>query len=292
MSDADLADRLADALSRLSLPTSHLISTAFLLVGVFALRWLVLRHIRRATGLDIDLRRRWMIQVRNAAFLVLLLGLIIIWGSELRAVALSIVAIAAAVVLALKELIMCLSGAVVRATSDSFEIGDRVEIGTLRGDVFDHTLLTTVLLEVGPGQMTHQHTGRNVVIPNSLLLTQPVINETSANEYVFHSFVVPLRLEDDWRAVEKALLKEARAECAPWLDDARKHIELVGRDRGYEVPAVEPRVTVQLPEPGRIGLVVRVPAPARRKGRVQQAILRRVVSDVFPQATKQGEPGP
>ena len=69
-----------------------------------------------------------------------------------------------AIVLATKEIIMCLSGAIYRASSGTFKVGDRVEIGAFRGDVIDQTLLATTILEIGPGQAIHQHSGRTVTL--------------------------------------------------------------------------------------------------------------------------------
>ena len=43
-----------------------------------------------------------------------------------------------------------------RATSRSFKLGDRIEIGDYRGDVIDYNLFTTTILETGPGKLTLQ----------------------------------------------------------------------------------------------------------------------------------------
>ena len=42
--------------------------------------------------------------------------------------------------------------------------------------------------------------------------------------------------------------------------------------------APSPRITIQLFEPGRIHLVLRFPAPDRRRSRIEQAILRRYLT--------------
>jgi len=45
-----------------------------------------------------------------------------------------------------------------------------------------------------------------------------------------------------------------------------------------DAPSVEPRVSIHLPEPGRVDLLLRIPSPAHRVSRVEQAILRRFLS--------------
>lgn len=258
-----------------NLAVQHIISTAVLIVLIILARWLLLRRIRLAEGMNNDIRRRWSAQVRLVSLLGFALGLMIIWGAELQAFALSVVAIAAAIVIATKELIMCISGALLKAGGKSFRIGDRVEIGAVRGDVVDQTLLTTTILEVGPGQSVHQHTGRTIVLPNSMFLTTPVVNETFLDEYVLHAFTVPVGADDDWHSAEQALLEAARQETAEFFDDARAHIEHLIRREGLEPLSVEPRITLRVEEPGKLAMLVRMPVPARRKGRIEQAVIRR-----------------
>lgn len=265
------------------------LSTLLLLILVGVVRRMLVRRIRNTEGLSAEAQRRWSVQVRQGVFLLLLLGLLFIWGPELRVFALSVVAIAAAIVIATKELIMCVSGSVLKGAGKGFQVGDRIEIGEIRGDVFDHNWLTTTLYEVGPGKSIHQHTGRKIVLPNSIFLSQAVINESSTNEFVLHVFTVPLKLTDDWTHARSFLLETADEECRTFLEEARLHMEKVGEQQGIRSLSVEPRINVQMPEPDRVNLVVRIPAPARRKGRIEQAILQRFVEHQAIQARSSRE---
>ena len=258
-----------------NLRADQLIRTGILIFVLLFARWSILLRLRNAKSMSNDLRRRWAAQIRLATLLLLLLGLTIIWGAELRTFAISIVAIAAAIVIATKELIMCVSGTILKSSGKSFKIGDRIEIGTVRGDVVDQTLLTTTLLEVGPGTDIHQHTGRTVVLPNSVLLSVPVVNETFSDEYVLHVFSVPLGGGENWRQAEAVILAAAEAECAAFRAESEQHMDRVVRREGLQPLSTEPRVTLRLEGPKDLVMLVRIAVPARRKGRVEQAILRR-----------------
>lgn len=258
--------------SMLSLLTSSVILVAVIL----ALRAILGRFIRRSVASN-ELRRKWMVQSRNGLLLLLLLGLILIWGEELRTLALSIVAIAVAFVVATKELILCTIGTLLKTVSRSFELGDRIQIKEFRGDVIDQNLLATTIMEVGPGKTTHQRTGRTMVIPNAMLVSEPVINESFTHDYVFHVFTVPFKRDDDWHRAQIAFLESSKRHCASYLEDVRKHMNRVSIRRGLEVPSVDPRVTIQVPTAGEIHLIVRVPAKSGERGFIEQAIL----TDVF-----------
>lgn len=266
---------------------SLLVSTAILVVTVAVLHAFLTRVIRRSVTSP-DLRRRWLVQTRNGLILLLLLGLILIWGAELRTLALSVVAIAVAFVVATKELILCLTGSILKTGARSFSIGDRIQIKDFRGDVIDQNLLATTILEVGPGKLTHQRTGRMTVIPNALFVSEPVINESYTHDYILHVFTVPFKREDDWRAAREALLASARRHCEPYLEEVRRHMRQISEQRGLEPPAVDPRVTLQVPAAGEVHLIVRIPTRSGQRSYTEQAIL----SEVFAAGdfAKSGDP--
>ncbi len=255
--------------------TPNILAVLALLASVVALRFILLRAVVHRESLPLDVRRRLVVQIRNVLGIVFVVGLFFILANELRAFAVSLVAIAVAVVLATKELILCLSGTALRIGANAYTIGDRIEINGVRGNVIDQTFLATTILEIGPGHITSQYSGRAIVFPNSLLLAHPLINETYMKQYIVHIMTVPLAVTDDWQAAEKILLGIANEECRPFIDEAARHMkELEGRN-WMDVPSVKPRVSLQIPEPTRVNLLLRIPTPAHRTSRLEQVILRR-----------------
>src|SRR6185312_1988323 len=105
-------------------------------------------------NLTLEARRRRAVGLRNSLAIVFIAGLFFIWAQQLNTLAVSLVAIAVAVVLATKEMILCISGTVLRIRTNAYTLGDRIQIGSLRGNVLDQTLLATTLIEIGPGQMS------------------------------------------------------------------------------------------------------------------------------------------
>jgi Mechanosensitive ion channel len=257
-----------------------------LLAIVLIARGLLTRAIMRSEALSVETRRRWVLTVRNAMVLTFVTGLVFIWFHELSTFAVSIVAIAVALVLATKELILCLSGAVLRAGTNAYTLGDRIEISGMRGNVVDQNLLATTVLEIGPGHTSSQYTGRAVVFPNSLLLSQPVVNETYMKAFIVHVIAIPLMTRDDWQTAERLLLDIAAEECAPFMNEARNHMRQLEGKAWLDAPSVQPRVSIQLPEPGRLTLLLRIPSPAHRTSRLEQMILRRFLG-AFQNAEKQ-----
>lgn len=252
-----------------NLAVSAVLVLAIMVGRSLALRWL------RSQKMPPDSMLRWRAQVRNATVLVVLLGLTIVWAEQLRAVALSVVAIAAALVIGMKELLMCLTGSLLRASGQQFRIGDRIEVAGHRGDVVDVGPLTTSLLEVGPGAMIHQRSGRVVVLPNSVFLGGPVINETITHEFVLHVLRVPMARTADWKVARDRLLEIARECTADFVVDASDTMTRLAVDRGLTATSIKPSVYIELTKPDELELLLRFPARVTERGKIAQRILER-----------------
>ncbi len=267
-----------------------ILASLIIVVVLLALRGAALRALRRSK-LEIDDQLRWRAQIRNATIALILLSVTVVWAQELRAVAISVAAIAAALVLATKEFFMCLMGSTLRASGGSFRVGDRIEVGGVRGDVLDIGPLTTAVLEVGPGLSIHQRTGRKITLPNSIFLTQAVTNESMSDDFVLHVLRVPLAADSDWPSARDKLASIARERCAQYIDDTRHALAKASPTGvGGQLISTEPVVYLELPEPGRVELLLRFPTPARQRGRVAQQILLRFLDD--PRALEEAQADP
>ena len=74
------------------------LKSLLLLLSVLIARPLIVRSIARNSGLTMEAKRRWVVTVRNTMVFIFLLGLMVIWAHELQAFAVSLVALAAALV--------------------------------------------------------------------------------------------------------------------------------------------------------------------------------------------------
>lgn len=256
------------------------LKSLILLISLLITRALAVRWISRHPVLSMESKRRWVVTTRNSIVFAFLIGLVVIWAHELQVFAVSIVALAAALVLATKELILCWSGAALRVGGKVYAVGDRIQIAGHRGVVLDHDVFATKLLEIGPGQSAHLYTGRVTVFPNSLLFTNPLIKENPGQDYGLYTLVIPIRTDKDWQRAERTLLEVAKAECAPFMEEAARQMKLLEQTNLLEAPSPEPRITIQLPEAGTMHLVLRFPAPDRGRSRIEQAILRRYLVEM------------
>jgi small-conductance mechanosensitive channel len=246
-------------LTRTQLPLMDF-AVSLLLVLLLVLGRVLGGHaIRRRTGAALHLRRRWTANLRNLLLLLGILGLALIWAPQLRTFALSLTAVAVAIVIATKELILCFSGSLMRASSSSFAIGDWIEVAGTRGEVVDHNLFVTVVHEFQPG--TYSPTGRRAVLPNSLFLGQAMRNESLMHEHAFHAFSLTVDPTVDAFAHRTAIEAIVARHHAPLRATTAKASSSIERRFHVDLADRQMRVAFRTTDLGkyRIGVTVLCP---------------------------------
>ncbi|MFH1589222.1 MAG: mechanosensitive ion channel domain-containing protein [archaeon] len=80
-------------------------------------------------------------------------------------------------------------------------IGDRIMIGKERGDVIDIKMMNTII--DGLLDNSDEFSGKIITIPNSMVLTDSVINYTKSGEYIWDNISIDITYESNWeQAVE------------------------------------------------------------------------------------------
>ncbi|MGH1469365.1 MAG: mechanosensitive ion channel domain-containing protein, partial [Bdellovibrionales bacterium] len=217
-----------------------------------------------------ETRRKWVATVNNASLLLLLFALFFIWGNELRSLAISLVAIAAALVLATKELILCLMGGILKASSKLFELGDRISIKDIRGEVVDHNFLVTTLFEIGPGELSNQFTGRRIKIPNSIFLNSSIAVAPAGNHYSLHVFTLVLQLNKNLRKTEALLLEAANEASKDYIQEADEYIRNICKKEGVDTPYLKPRVFFYTKDKETAEFHIRMPVPFNLLSRTEK----------------------
>jgi len=148
----------------------------FILVA-YGILFILIRVINRRVE---NLKARHTIR-KNAVYLVnflLLLAIIFIWLQRINSLSIFLGFASAGLALALQEVILSIAGWFLIIARHPFEVGDRIELGDVKGDVIDIRVLQTSLLEVGNWVDADQSTGRIVNIPNSFVFKNRILTIT------------------------------------------------------------------------------------------------------------------
>lgn len=214
------------------------LSTAYAAV-VLVLRWLIMRMIRGRTEVLSEARRGWITCTKNAAIGLLLVGLALIWLPELGNFVLSITAIVVALVIVTKELILRLSGSAYRAGANVFNVGDWVQIGPHFREVIDYDMASTALQHVYPDPYVHD--GTSITLPNSLLLSQPVVNRNFLNRYLFNTVEWVIEPDAPLPEVIPIARDLIESESADFFELALRYFLMIRKRTGTDIPDPHPR---------------------------------------------------
>lgn len=128
--------------------------------------------------------------------------------------------VTAGVAFALQKPITAFAGYIVILRGKTFNVGDRIVMGGVRGDVIELGFYQTTIMEMGeppPVQdappavwvQARQYTGRVVTIPNSMVFDGPVFNFTREFPYLWEEMQLSISYKDNRRRAEQILLEVA-----------------------------------------------------------------------------------
>lgn len=197
--------KIADLLSR------NFIQFLFFSISIYLLAALIIRIINRQVG---DLRKRHTarkVTLYSASLIILVLS-VIFWLEGVKSVAVVISIVGAGLVLALADVILCFAGWLLIIFKHPFTVGDRIEIGNVKGDVIDIRMFQTALLEVGNWVYGEQSTGRVVHVPNSGVFREKLFNYTKGFEFIWNEIKITVTFESDWKNAKEIMLSHANPE--------------------------------------------------------------------------------
>ena len=258
----------------------------FLLVGLAL--YLLTRVVRRAIDAQIeDVKQRHQLRkVTGYSFwITLAIAAVVLFAERLALADVGTILglLAAAVTIALADVVRSLAGWIYINSRRGVEIGSRVEVDGKLGDIIDIGLLKTTLLEVG-APMVHglQSTGRIVTVPNSVFLMKNVVASAAENPLVWQEIQVLVTFESDWkraRGILRDVATELYDELVPDLKAGFRHLE---RRYAFRLGSTAPIVYTEIADSGVL-LTLRSLTPVRSRrsmaDRISIAILDRFANE-------------
>lgn len=139
------------------------------------------------------------------SFFLALLLIIVIWFQAGGSFSTYFGLISAGLAVALKDLVANVAGWFLIVFKRPFVVGDRIEIGTVKGDVIDQRLFQFSMMEIGNWVEDDQSTGRIIHMPNSKVFTEHLANYTTGFKYIWNEINVLLTFESDWRDAKEKM---------------------------------------------------------------------------------------
>jgi len=213
------------------------------------------------------------------SYFLILLVLIRIWISESGSLATYFGILSAGIALALKDPIVNIAGWFYLTFWRPIDVGQRIEINGVKGDVIHIGFFNFTINEIGNWIDSDQSTGRIIQIPNAKIFTHQQAVYTKGFEYIWNEIPVLITFDSNWKKC-KILLTNIANECsAKTTKEARKKLEVATKDYVIYYNKLTPIVYTDVKDSGIMLTIRYLCSPYNRRGS-QQLIWERIL-DTF-----------
>ncbi|MGB3464779.1 MAG: mechanosensitive ion channel family protein [Cyclobacteriaceae bacterium] len=193
---------------------------AFLVLTV--IRYLALRFTFKKIT-DVKSQYYWRNGIKNTHNAILIIAVGFIWVEQMDSLGTFLGLIGAGLAIALQDPIVNLAAWVFIIGNRPFEVGDRVEIDGMAGDVIDIRYFQFTINEINNWVDADQSTGRIIHIPNGRVFKASQANFTQGFRYIWNEMHVLVTFESDWRAA-KVLLEGILTNHTEHMSESAKKI--------------------------------------------------------------------
>lgn len=144
--------------------------------------------IRNRVG-DTDVRYRASKFISMATYALVVFVALTEIGGRISGLTVAIGAASAGIAFALQEVIASYAGWLTIISGGFYKVGDRVQLGGIKGDVIDIGFVRTTLMEIGGWVDGDLYNGRIVRVANSFVFKEPVFNYSGEFPFVWDEIV-------------------------------------------------------------------------------------------------------
>ncbi|MEM9328739.1 MAG: mechanosensitive ion channel family protein [Bacteroidota bacterium] len=177
---------------------------------VVVVLWLIRHFINRILFSQLKNAREryfWKNVVRNIQYALVLIIISSIWVDRLGSLATFFGLVTAGLAIALQDPLVNVAGWLFVVIRRPFDVGDRIEIDGLAGDVIDIRFFQFTLNEINNWVDADQSTGRIIHVPNGRVFKVAQANYTQGFSHIWNEIGVTITFESDWEKA-KELLEE------------------------------------------------------------------------------------
>lgn len=186
---------------------NRIVQTVLIVLVLWVLNKLAVRLFSHGTVEEIRKQYHWRKTIEYSLFTIGVLVIGNLWISNFQFIVTFLGILSAGIAIALKEVFMNIAGWAYIYIRKPFDVGDRIQIGEVKGDVIDLRLFQFTLLEIGNWVDADQSTGRIVHVPNLKVFVEPQANYSQGFNYIWNEQVIFITLDSDYKRA-KSLLTE------------------------------------------------------------------------------------
>jgi len=216
--------------------------------------------------------------VNFTGYLLIFILALVVFKNALGNLALIVGAATAGIAFALKDVITSMAGWLAVTFGDFYKVGDRIQVGGIKGDVIDVGFGRTTLMELGEWVKGDLYTGRIVRVANSFIFKEPMFNYSGDFPYLWDEITIPIKYGSDYKLADQLLKSVVTKVTLDQVADAQDSWSRIERKYLVEAARIEPMVTMVLND-NWIEFTVRYIVEVRKRRMTKDELFRGILHE-------------
>ncbi|HLU90053.1 MAG TPA: mechanosensitive ion channel family protein [Cyclobacteriaceae bacterium] len=184
---------------------NRIVQTILIVLVLWILNRIAVRLVAKGNAEEIRKQYHWRKAIEYLLFTIGALVIGNLWISNFQSIVTFLGLLSAGIAIALKDLFVNIAGWAFIYIRKPFDIGDRIQIGSIKGDVIDLRLFQFSVLEIGNWVDSDQSTGRVIHIPNAKVFLKPQANYSMGFNYIWNEQTIYITLDSDYKKAKSSL---------------------------------------------------------------------------------------
>jgi small-conductance mechanosensitive channel len=234
-------------------------------------------------------RRHQLLLIRRIVMWVVALAIVgVAFATEASSLATFAGLLTAGVAVAMQSVLVSIVGYFFLVGKYGLRVGDRVQIGSVTGEVIDLGLVRLHLMELGA---QHGPTGRVVAFANSVVFQASggIFKQLAGVNIAWREISLMIPGDGDYAAIKERLLEAAHGVLEEYRDDLERQTRELQKAASSSAAAkVQAQVQLRFSS-GSIDAIVRYPVPLQRAAEVEERMSRALFDAIRTAAAEQAK---
>jgi small-conductance mechanosensitive channel len=253
-----------------------LVATLIAAIILYAL-YRVTVHLLFKSLKDVKTRYNWSKNLSYFGYILFIVIISPVWITEFQSIGTFLGLLSAGLAIALKDPVSNFFAWVYIIVKKPFEMGDRIQINNIEGDILNIGFFEFTLLEIKNWVKADQSTGRIIHVPNGLLFTQPVMNYNQAMDFIWNETPILITFESNWQKAKEILVEIEESILKPKMDDIQPEFRKAHKKFFVTYNYLSPTVYTKIQESGVL-LTLRYLCPPKKRRDFEQAVNEEILT--------------
>ncbi len=183
-----------------------------------------------------------------SSYVIFIIVAMVIFNYRLSSLTLALGVAGAGIAFALQEVIVSIAGFLAIIFGNFYKVGDRVQLGGVKGDVVDIGILRTTVMEIGDWVNGDLYNGKMVRVANSFIFKEPVSNYSGDFPFLWDEIAIPLKQSSDHQYAQNLFSEILLTELGEFAKSCEQSWSRLTKELYVENAQIKPMINMSFDE--------------------------------------------